>query len=101
VVVTFDARLWTWDARREDTWVFASLPTEVSEEIRHRAGPPRRGFGSLRVKVTIGGTTWRTSVFPDKARDCYVLPVKQQVRRAESLDDGDTATITVEFLELA
>ena len=53
------------------------------------------------MKVTIGGTTWRTSVFPDKARDCYVLPVKQQVRRAESLDDGDTATITVEFLELA
>lgn len=101
MVVTFDARLWTWDARREDTWVFASLPAEVSEEIRQRAGPPRRGFGSLRVKVTIGGTTWRTSVFPDKARDCYVLPIKQQVRRAESVDDGDTTKITVELLDLA
>ena len=101
MLVTFNARLWTWDARRVDTWVFASLPVDVSEEIRERSGAPRRGFGSLRVRVTIGGTTWRTSVFPDKARECFVLPLKQQVRRAESLDDGDTATITVELLDLA
>jgi hypothetical protein len=99
VIVTFDAQLWSWDARRVDTWVFVSLPAEASEEIRERAAAPRRGFGSLRVTVTIGTSTWRTSMFPDKARDCYVLPVKQAVRRAESLDAGDTATVRVELID--
>ena len=52
----------------------------------------------MRVEVTIGSSTWRTSVFPDKARG-YVLPVKKQVRRAESLDVGDSTRLTLRLLE--
>lgn len=55
------------------------------------AGPPR-GFGSVRVEATVGGTTWRTSVFPDSRGGSYVLPVKRAVREAEDLDDGDQVT---------
>ena len=98
VKVVFDSELWLWDARRADTWVFATLPAEASEEIRDLAGGLRRGFGSLRVRATIGGSTWRTSIFPD-ARAGYVLPVKRPVRAAEGLDVGDTATVTVELLD--
>lgn len=100
VVVEFDAQLWVWDARRPDTWTFVSLPPEASEQIREMAGGRRRGFGSLRVRVTIGGSTWRTSVFPDSARGCYVLPVKRAVRTAEGLETGDTASVTVELMDL-
>ncbi|WP_216208147.1 DUF1905 domain-containing protein [Amycolatopsis aidingensis] len=100
MVVVFDAELWVWDARRGDSWIFVSLPIEESEEIRDLAGPPGRGFGSLRVRVTIGGTTWRTSIFPDSARGSYVLPVKRAVRQAEALDAGDLATVTVELIDL-
>jgi hypothetical protein len=100
VVVDFDAELWIWDARRADSWTFVSLPAEASEEIRELADGPRRGFGSVRVKVTIGGSTWRTSIFPDGARGVYVLPVKRAVRRAESLDAGDVAAVTVELVDV-
>ncbi|GAB3499376.1 hypothetical protein GCM10027521_51150 [Amycolatopsis cihanbeyliensis] len=86
--MVFDAELWVWDARRGDNWIFVSLPTEESEEIRDlTGGRPHRGFGSLRVQVTIGGSTWRTSIFPDSARGSYVLPVKRAVRAAETLDE--------------
>lgn len=98
VVVDFDAELWTWDARRTDSWVFVSLPVEASEEIRERADGPRRGFGSMRVRVTLGGSTWTTSIFPDSARGAYVLPIKRAVRKAEALDAGDIATVTVELI---
>ncbi|WP_370027863.1 DUF1905 domain-containing protein [Planotetraspora sp. GP83] len=37
------------------------------EETRDLAGGPRRGFGSMRVRVTVGGSTWKTSIFPDSA----------------------------------
>jgi hypothetical protein len=100
VVVVFDAELWTWDARRAVSWTFVSLPAEASEAIRDLAGGPRRGFGSLRVRVTVGGSTWKTSVFPDGARGTYVLPIKRAVRKAETLDAGDIATLTIELIGL-
>ncbi|OPG12923.1 DUF1905 domain-containing protein [Microbispora sp. GKU 823] len=99
MVVDFEAELWQWDARRSDTWTFVSLPAEASEEIRDLAGGLRRGFGSLRVRVTLGGSTWKTSIFPDSARGAYVLPVKRAVRAAEALDIGDVATVTVELID--
>lgn len=99
MIIVFDAELWIWDARRTDSWTFVSLPAEASEEIRDLAGGLRRGFGSLRVRVTAGGSTWTTSIFPDTARRSYVLPIKRAVRKAESLDAGDIATVTVELID--
>lgn len=100
MVIVFDAELWIWDARRADTWTFVSLPADASEEIRELASGERRGFGSLRVRVSVGGSNWTTSIFPDGTRERYVLPVKRAVRKAESLDAGDIATVTVELLDL-
>lgn len=93
----FDAELWVWASSPEGTWVFVTVPADETEEIRLRSGPPR-GFGSVRVEVTIGSSIWRTSVFPDKTRG-YVLPVKAAVRRAESLDIGDRARIRLALVE--
>lgn len=96
---SFDAELWVWEARRDDSWVFVTLPVDTSAEIRDRTGGIRRGFGSVRVHVSVGQSTWRTSVFPDSASGCYVLPLKKAVRRAEGLDAGDVATLSVELLD--
>ena len=99
VIVAFEAELWIWDARREDSWTFVSLPADASEEIRDLAGGRRRGFGSVRVRVTIGGSSWLTSIFPDAGRKAYVLPIKRAVRKAERLEAGDLATVTVELID--
>jgi hypothetical protein len=96
----FYADLWRWDARQSDSWTFASLPTDVADEINDVAGPISRGFGSLRVDVTIGATTWRTSIFPDAKRGTYVLPLRRAVRAAERLETGDTARIQLRLVDL-
>ena len=101
MVFSFAAKLWVWDARRVDTWVFVTLPVEASDEIRDAAGGRLRGFGSLRVRVTIGTSVWQTSIFPDKASGAYVLPLKRAVRVAQALDVGDTATVGLELIDLA
>ena len=98
VEIVFQAELWLWDARRNDSWVFVTLPAGESEEIRDLAGGLRRGFGSLRVRATIGTSTWATSIFPD-SRAGYVLPVKRPVRLAQGLDVGDVAAVTVELVD--
>ncbi len=94
---TFTAELWLWEAKEgPSSWVFLTVPEDVDEEIRLTAGPPR-GFGSVRVEVTIGSTTWRTSVFPS-ADLGFVLPVKKDVRCREHLALGDTASVTLRLL---
>jgi hypothetical protein len=100
VVIVFEAQLWIWDARRADSWTFVSLPVEVSEEIQDLAPAPRRGFGSLRARVRVGGSSWTTSIFPGGGDGAYVLPIKRAVRKAESLEAGDTTTVTVELLDV-
>ncbi len=96
----FDAELWLWDARKTDSWTFVSLPPEMADEVLELAGPVARGFGSLRVEVTVGTTTWRTSVFPDSKARTYVLPVKKAVRAAEGVESGDTVHVRLEVLDL-
>jgi hypothetical protein len=100
VIVVFDAALWIWDARRDDSWTFVTLPVEASEEIRDLTEGLRRGFGSLRVRASIGQSRWSTSIFPDSKSSAYVLPVKRAIRKAEALDAGDTATVTVELVDV-
>lgn len=100
MIVTFDAELWVWEARRNENWTFVSLPVEASEEIRELTAGLERGFGSVRVRARIGLSTWTTSVFPDARRGAYVLPVKRAIRTAQSLEAGDTATVAVELVDL-
>ena len=94
---TFTADLWRWE-EAQDSWFFVTLPEDASALVRERPRPAR-GFGSVRVEVTVGATTWRTSVFPDSTRGLYVLPVKKAVRRAEDLEDGDPVEVRLKVLE--
>ena len=91
----FEAEL--WESESVGAWVFVTVPGGISDDIRIESGPPA-GFGSVRVEVTIGSTTWRTSVFPDAKLNAYILPVKKAVRRAERLQPDDVATLTLRVL---
>ena len=93
----FEAELWPWKDETDARIFVTALPV-VTEEIREASiatGPPR-GFGSVRVEARIGTTTWRTSVFP--GRHGYALPLKQDVRRRETLAVGDRALVTISLV---
>lgn len=92
----FTAELWRHDGPA--AWYFVSLPPDLADDLDAEHGHRAAGFGSLRIEVTIGATTWRTSIFPDTKRGTYVLPVKQAVRRAEGLGDGAMVDVGLEVL---
>ena len=94
---TFSTELWHPESMAK--WVFVTVPKELSEDIREVPRPFRRGFGSIRVEVTIGATSWSTSIFPDADTGCYVLPVKKAVRDAEGVDLGDVVEVSLEVLD--
>lgn len=89
-VFEFDAELWLHDS---GSWHFVSVPEDIADDIEAMFGHRAAGFGSLRVDVTVGSSTWQTSVFPDTKRATYVLPVKKAVRTAERFEVGANARV--------
>ncbi|MBK6414374.1 DUF1905 domain-containing protein [Sphingopyxis sp.] len=98
---TFTTPLWRWQsATAPAAWHFVTIAGDAADGIRIAAISGqwlngRKGFGSARVDVTIGDTSWQTSVFPHKESGGWLLPVKAAVRKAERLVEGDAVTVTV------
>jgi len=87
--------VWLWPG--DTPWHFVNVGKKQSEEISKLYGKKRRGFGSLPVLVTVGKTSWKTSIFPEKKSGTYLLPLKVDVRKKESITDGDTITFSLEI----
>ena len=58
----------------------------------------KRGWGSVRVKVTLGKTKWDTSIFPDKKSGTYLLPIKAEVRIKEHVFAKEIHQFSIEIL---
>lgn len=87
-----------WEHQGEAPWVFVTMPVEDAGLIREMV-PQKTGFGSVRVEVTLGATTWTTSLFPDRDSGSYVLPVKRAVRKAEGIIPGDSVEVDLVVLD--
>ena len=94
----FTAPLWRYPGA--GGWHFVSLPPGIADEIADMTAGNRAGFGSVRVAVTVGTTSWRTSLFPDSKTGTYLLPVKEAVRDAENLETGDVVRAQVQIADL-
>jgi hypothetical protein len=81
-ILEFTTEMWRYSGAA--AWHFVTLPEDVADQLDEIVGE-RGGFGSIPVEVTIGTSTWRTSVFPDKGAASFVLPIKRAVRQKEGL----------------
>lgn len=89
--VTFRADLWFW--RGPSPYHFVALPAEESAQVKAVSAGVTYGWGMVPVTAVIGSTTWTTSLYPKDGG--YLLPVKDAVRTAESLEVGDTVDVLV------
>ncbi|WAT17705.1 DUF1905 domain-containing protein [Aurantiacibacter sp. MUD11] len=101
--LTFSATLLGWTNESDMLATYVELPADTAKavathELHQRIlTGKRRGFGSVKVNVTIGASEWSTSLFPQKD-GTWFLPVKADVRRGEKLAEGDEVTATLELL---
>lgn len=58
----------------------------------------RRGFGSVKVEVTVKDVSWRTSIFPSKESGGYFLPVKIDVVRRTGIAEGEEVSVGLSLL---
>lgn len=86
-----------WNSEN-NAWHFIHLPKETAMRIRKKYGTQERGWSSLPLCVTIGKTTWETSMFYDKRSATYILPIKALVRKKEGIFSGDSITFSIKIM---
>lgn len=94
-VYDFEAVLWRW--RDDSAWHFVTVPADVADDIEDTV-PIRGGFGSVKVEVSVGATTWSTSLFPSAELESFVLPMKKAVRQREDLRENAPVAITLRIV---
>ena len=92
---TIKARVWLYPGLAG--WHFVSVPKKESADIKKDFDKKKRGWGSLRVQVTVGKTTWNTSIFPDKKSGVYLLPLKAEVRKKENIFNNETIKLIIKI----
>lgn len=94
------AKCWLWQSGTATAWHFITLPKDKSEEIKYfdeNMHEKRRGWGAVRVLVTIGKTSWETSIFPSSQQNAYILPIKAEVRKKEKITVGSERKVQLKI----
>jgi hypothetical protein len=87
--IEFSGEIWFW--RGPAPWYFVTIPETQSLDIKAISGFVTYGWGVIPVRVCIGKTEWKTSLFPKNER--YLVPIRASIRDAENLELGDEVTI--------
>jgi ribosomal protein S18 acetylase RimI-like enzyme len=90
--IEFRGEVFTW--RGPAPFFFVAVPEEESREIQSIAAAVTYGWGMVPVRVRIGATAWRTSLFPKDGR--YLVPLKDAIRKAERIGEGDEVAVRLE-----
>jgi hypothetical protein len=87
--LSFSGEIWYW--RGPSPFHFVTVPEPQRTEIADVSREVTYGWGMVPVEVHIGGTKFQTSLWPKDGG--YIVPIKDVVRRAEEVDDGDVVDI--------
>jgi hypothetical protein len=84
-------RMWRWPG--DMSWYFITVDKSISSSLRNVYGK-----GLLRIEVCMGSSIWNTSLLPHRQSDAYLISIKQSVRRAESVLEGDELELEFKLL---
>jgi GNAT superfamily N-acetyltransferase len=87
--VEFSGEIWEW--RGPAPYYFVTVPDEESLDLQVISSAVTYGWGMIPVQVRLGDTEWTTSLWPKDGG--YVLPLKDMVRKAERVHEGDVVTV--------
>ena len=86
----FDGEVIEW--RGPAPYFFVVMPKSDSAELKDEARSLIY-WGQIPVRVVIGNTEFSTALFPKDGR--YLVPLKDAVRKAEGIDEGDVVAVTL------
>lgn len=92
---SFSGKIWKTDGK--GGWYFMTLPKTLSKKIRKAHKESEEGWGRLKTKAQINETSWETAIWFDTKADSFLLPVKSEIRKKESLDIDSKCKVDLTF----
>lgn len=93
--IQYDFSSELWQHSPEGGWVFVSLPTSMSKEIRDNLQWQEEGWGRMKVAAVVGSIEWNTAIWFDTKSNTYLLPVKADIRKRGHFELGQTLTVSI------
>lgn len=84
-----------WKHAGAGGWHFVSLPVKLSREIRSLFRTEEGGWGRLPATARINDSKWKTAIWFDSKLNTYLLPLKEEIRKAEQVAAGKTITVSI------
>jgi hypothetical protein len=89
----FAGTIWFWKGPAPH--FFVTVPEDECRDLKAASSLVTYGWGMIPVRAQIGGTAWKTSLFPKNGQ--YIVPIRASVRQAETLLEGDEVTVSLEL----
>lgn len=72
-------------------WFYVRVPEKMMKKVGEVAPPPGR-WKFIKIEVTLGETTWQTSLLP-MGNGQYFIALKAEVRKKEQVELGDDVSL--------
>lgn len=85
------AKMWRWPG--DGGWHFITLDKKLFSVIRNKYGK-----GMIKIRATLGVTSWNTSLFPHTQSASYLLCINKKTRMSEDVYEGDVIKVSFDVL---
>lgn len=92
MIFEFDGPVIFWHG--PSPFYFIAVPEQQGQDIKAISSLVTYGWGVIPVHVQVGETRFQTSLFPKNGT--YLVPLKDSVRKAEDLAEGDQVSVRLE-----
>ncbi len=93
-VFTITSEVWRWPG--VGGWHFVYVDRKYNEMIKKLG--KIYGSGFVKIRATIGQTSWDTALFPHRKENAYLISIKSAIRKKEEIQIGDKLKLKVELL---
>lgn len=90
-IICFEADIMRFDG--PGGWHGVFLTEEAAAEARFFGRANK--LGVIAVQVQIGKAKARTSLFPDRSRQSYLLPLNASLRKQEGIGEGSRISVRI------
>ncbi len=82
-----------WKDGQGGGWCFVTVPENMSKEIRENFQWQEEGWGRMKTVALVNGIQWNTSIWFDKKKNRYLLPMRADIRKSAHLKLDDTINV--------
>ncbi len=94
-LITYQIEGKVWKVDGPAGWYFLSMEKSLSRHIRKEFFNSEEGWGRLKATLSLRKSNWNSAIWFDTKLECYLVPIKKEIRKIEGITDGTLIRLQV------